>query len=120
MPRLSAHFDSEEFRCPDCGVAHVEPELVSKLEQLRHAIGDKPLQITSGYRCRKHNKAVGGAPDSQHCLGTAADVAAEIPYADLLAASLKVFASGGVGEYPEDGHVHVDVRPTPARWSGNG
>ena len=32
-----------------------------------------PIAITSGYRSKEINKLVGGVPNSQHCLGEAAD-----------------------------------------------
>lgn len=34
----------------------------------------KPITVTSGYRCKELNKAVGGVSTSQHCKGEAADV----------------------------------------------
>ena len=43
------------------------------LEPLRVHYG-RPIIITSGYRCEKLNKAVGGSKTSQHCLGMAADI----------------------------------------------
>lgn len=43
------------------------------LQPLRDAWGN-PLAINSGYRCPEVNKAVGGAPTSQHTKGEAADV----------------------------------------------
>lgn len=43
------------------------------LEPLRVAI-DKPIRISSGYRCEKLNKAVGGVYNSQHLKGQAADI----------------------------------------------
>lgn len=43
------------------------------LDPLREAWG-KPIIVTSGYRCPKLNKAVGGAASSQHMLGQAADI----------------------------------------------
>lgn len=33
-----------------------------------------PIFVTSGYRCKELNRAVGGAPHSQHLLGQAADI----------------------------------------------
>lgn len=50
------------------------------LQPLRDAWGG-PLFINSGYRCPELNKAVGGVPTSQHCLGESADVACTDPYA---------------------------------------
>lgn len=48
--------------------------LVEKvLDPLREAYG-KPIIVTSGYRCEKLNKAVGGAASSQHVKGEAADI----------------------------------------------
>ena len=43
------------------------------LEPLRVAI-DSPIRISSGYRCEKLNKAVGGVYNSQHLKGQAADI----------------------------------------------
>jgi uncharacterized protein YcbK (DUF882 family) len=43
------------------------------LEELRKEVG-KPIKITSGYRCEKHNADVGGVKNSQHTKGTAVDV----------------------------------------------
>lgn len=44
------------------------------LDPLREKYG-KPIQVNSGYRCPKHNLAVGGATQSQHMNGEAADIA---------------------------------------------
>jgi zinc D-Ala-D-Ala carboxypeptidase len=43
------------------------------LEPLRAHFG-KPLRIISGFRCIELNRKVGGAPDSQHTRGEAADI----------------------------------------------
>ena len=42
------------------------------LEPLRHRFGR--IIITSGYRCERLNRAVGGLPNSQHIRGEAADI----------------------------------------------
>lgn len=48
--------------------------LVDKiLDPLREAYG-KPIIVTSGFRCDKLNKLVGGATSSQHRRGEAADI----------------------------------------------
>lgn len=43
------------------------------LDPLREAWG-APIIVSSGYRCPKLNRAVGGAKTSQHMLGQAADI----------------------------------------------
>lgn len=43
------------------------------LDPLREAWG-KPVIVTSGYRCAMLNRIVGGASNSQHTMGMAADI----------------------------------------------
>lgn len=43
------------------------------LDPLRDIYG-KPIYVASGYRCPELNKAVGGAKNSQHLTGMAADI----------------------------------------------
>lgn len=59
---------------PDAKVKANLSELVANvLDPLREAWG-KPIVVTSGYRCTKLNKAVGGSSRSQHCKGEAVDI----------------------------------------------
>lgn len=46
------------------------------LDPLRR-LYQKPIVITSGYRCEKLNKAIGGVPNSWHTKGNAADIRIE-------------------------------------------
>ena len=48
------------------------------LDPLRARYG-RPIYVTSGYRCRRLNDAVGGAYNSQHMLGQAADITVGSP-----------------------------------------
>lgn len=43
------------------------------LQPIREAWG-KPIVVSSGYRCPKLNKSVGGVNTSQHAFGSAADI----------------------------------------------
>lgn len=47
--------------------------IVNTLQPLRNAL-KKPVIISSGYRCEKLNKYIGGVTNSQHCKGQAADI----------------------------------------------
>jgi uncharacterized protein YcbK (DUF882 family) len=122
MGDLSKNFNRSEFACKgkDCcnHSAPVHPDLVEALQALRDRIG-KPLSITSGFRCNRHNKAIGGEAHSFHTLGMAADVACQngISPAQLatLAEGIDLFREGGIGIYPS--WVHLDVRKNgKARW----
>lgn len=122
MGDLSKDFSRAEFACQgeSCcgGSAPVHPELVAGLQELRGKVG-APLTLTSGFRCITHNAKVGGASDSQHTIGLAADVLCPDGWSPerfaKLAETVEVFRKGGIGIYP--GRIHVDVRENgPARW----
>lgn len=51
----------------------LEALVVNILDPVREMWG-QPLYVTSGYRCAKLNKLVGGAKNSQHLYGEAADI----------------------------------------------
>ncbi len=55
-------------------------ELANLLERVR-GIWNRPLVIHSAFRCRELNEQIGGAKESQHILGEAADF--HIPGLDL-------------------------------------
>ncbi len=48
--------------------------LADMLERVRAQLGGRPLIVTSAYRSREVNRAVGGMATSDHTLGHAADV----------------------------------------------
>lgn len=117
------YFKRDEFRCKCgryCNGFPVEPDkdLVKLLDTVRAHYG-RPFTPNSAIRCTKHNRAVGGASNSQHLYGTAAD----IPAAALgvtpkqLAAYLETLLpnTGGIGVYSWG--CHVDTRKQKSRWT---
>jgi zinc D-Ala-D-Ala carboxypeptidase len=48
-------------------------ETCEMLEKIRTLCGDKPVIITSGFRCDELNSAIGGAPESAHRYGYGVD-----------------------------------------------
>lgn len=110
--KLSPHFDASEFTCHHCGAGadKISKRLIDLLEQLRENIGGLPLHVNSGYRCPYHNSQVGGVPNSQHVLGTAADIATP---AGMSFENFKWYVQqlpfDGVGFYAPD-FIHVDTR----------
>ena len=79
------YFRINEFRC-HCGCQmpaearqNIEALVANVLDPLRDEYG-KPIYVNSGYRCEKHNKAVGGVPRSQHIVGEAADISLRLTH----------------------------------------
>ena len=48
--------------------------LAALLEEVKKAVGGKPVMINSGFRSKQTNDAVGSKDTSQHRLGCAADI----------------------------------------------
>lgn len=109
----SEHFSNEELACHCCGEGAdiVSDRLLELLEQLRENIGG-PIEISCAYRCPSHNAEVGGVPDSQHVLGTAADIQTPDYEHCNTPEQLKWYCEqlpfDGIGLY--DWGCHVDVR----------
>ena len=74
------HFNIDQFRCFCCGENHMNDRFLQKLDKARH-LADYPFKILSGYRCKHHNKKVGGVETSAHLSGQAADIQAKDNYA---------------------------------------
>ena len=86
-----------------------DPDLVRMLDEAR-AVAGIPFVITSGLRTRARNSKVGGAPNSAHLTGHAADIRCPTSRHRMLMieAMLEVgFRRIGV-RYPA--HIHVDTR----------
>lgn len=104
------NFSPREMASKREGELLIHPDSMDKLQALRTALG-VPLVITSAYRSAAHNKAVGGAKNSQHRLGRAFDVmmANHDPAAFEKAARKAGFT--GFGYYPKQGFMHIDTGP---------
>ncbi|WP_309484195.1 D-Ala-D-Ala carboxypeptidase family metallohydrolase [Streptomyces himalayensis] len=92
-----------------------------KLEALRHALGDQPITVTSGFRSYACNSAVGGASDSRHLYGDAADLGAGPHSLCTLAQRARYHGFRGIlgPGYPgHSDHTHVDHRSSQY-WSAS-
>ena len=107
--RLAPNFTAHEFWCHDgCMTSKVDGVLLYKLELLRSALGDRPIVVTSGFRCHRNNKKAGGAKHSQHLTGKAADIKVAGVSMPRLAAAARKVGFSFIKVYGD--HVHVDVR----------
>jgi hypothetical protein len=79
---LSPHFTLDELTHTDHreidntpNQAEIEnlQRLANFLEEIKTVLGGKPVMISSGFRCKALNDAVGSKDSSQHRVGCAAD-----------------------------------------------
>ena len=117
--RLAEHFRAEELACPcergSCKCVVVHWALIELLSRMRQQL-KQPIYVTSGYRCPRQNQEVGGAPESLHLAGMAADVQAAAAKPPHLKSVAEAVGAGGIGVYPR--HAHVDVGEPDRRWEG--
>lgn len=116
--KLSSNFYLQEFecKCGKCKKTILDYKLVYSLQLIRDHY-KKEIIINSGYRCANHNKAVGGAPSSQHLKGKAADIVVKGVAPNVIAAYAEYIGIKGIGLY--DGFVHIDTRTKKAYWRGS-
>ena len=85
MTPLSPHFSLEELTVSQTaarrGICNRPPDAVletlkdtaRRMEAVRALLGHRVISISSGYRSRRLNQAVGGARSSAHMIGRAVD-----------------------------------------------
>lgn len=121
--QLTTSFKVNEFSCKGkgcCSKTLIDEKLINYLQKIRSHF-NKPITINSGYRCAKHNKAVGGSSGSYHTKGQAADIVVK----DVKPAEVAKYAESigilGIGLYEtsKDGYfVHIDTRTSKSFWYG--
>lgn len=124
--QLTRNFTKSEFDSRDGATMPSEVlanirKLAENLQVLRDSFG-KPTFINSGYRSPAHNAAVGGVANSQHVLGTAADIRVSGVLPSQVADRIEELIAqgkmqeGGLGRYQS--FTHYDIRSPRARWYG--
>lgn len=138
--KLTENFTLEEFlcKCPRCKgktpskaiVANITA-LAKEIQKVRNEI-KKPIIVLSGVRCPQHNKEVGGVPGSVHLTGSAGDLRiggmtskqmfelmSGLRSSEAKKGTKPVLNFTGVGFYPTQNFVHVDLgktKPRPNTW----
>lgn len=118
--KITNNFKVNEFKS-DSKIVLIHGTLPIVLQKIRDEIG-KGLNITNAYRTEAHNKRVGGASNSFHLYGMAADIWAKgITPIELAKVIDNLFPiTFGVIAYPKKGIVHFDVRAKKYRAINNG
>lgn len=125
--KLSPHFKVREFRCKDgTDKILIESGLIEFLEKVYAHFDCSKINITSGYRTSKHDKAVGGRGAGSHVKGKAVDFVAydkngyAIPSKEV-ALYLEDLGVRGIG-YRCGGSTnatHMDINYRTRKWYGD-
>ena len=110
------HFKPEEMTCKcGCGQNNTDLRLMHILEDIRSYFGGKPVIITSGCRCPKHNAEVGGVAGSKHIYGQAADFYIQgVPVSSVLSYCKQLVNNGTLAytytnNTSMNGVVHINI-----------
>lgn len=137
LGQLTKHFHIDEFACHD-GTGYIEGlvkeqglsvkdargravQLAKYLEKVRAAHGNKPLHLNSVFRTKAYNKSIGGAKNSAHTRGFAADSTPPVGVSlERHREVCRAVFPSGVGFYPQANFVHGDFDPVLGRrdWVG--
>ena len=131
--RLSANFALAEFHCchghcaqgfvPSAAVPVLRKLVTEVLQPMRDRFGR--CTVNSGFRTKLHNGHVGGEANSfhryeLHASGPASDVTFASGNVNQWAAEARRLLGnnrGGIGRYPQQNFIHVDLGPM-RKWDG--
>lgn len=75
--QIYRYFSVRELAC-GCGCGRgqddMDADFMRKMEQIRVTF-DRPMAVNSGFRCPRHDEAVGGSGSGCHTVGKALDIA---------------------------------------------
>jgi len=122
---LSPHFTLDELTHTDHREIDNSPtqdeisnlqQLANFLEEVKTVLGGKPIMISSGFRCKALNDAVGSKDSSQHRTGFAADFRVPGMTPDEV---VRAVIASGIG-YDQiirefDRWTHISVSDTPRK-----
>lgn len=121
-PQDTPNFNASEMACKcGCGQSDMDASFMIRLQRLRDEFG--PMIITSAFRCKNHNDAIGGGPE--HPLGKAADIAVDRQKARrMLTLAVMDFPRIGVKQRGEGRFLHLGTADpsevngaSPTIWS---
>ena len=130
--RLTSNLSRHEFECEcGCGFDVVDYELIRLMQDAAdyfkglYNASKVFITITGPNRCASRNTEIGGAENSQHVFGKAADhhidVIKDDSHIEIPSTELAGYYEGrhpdrlGIGIY-SGGRVHLDSRDYKARW----
>ena len=114
--KVSPNFRRGEFACKcGCGFATPDAELLRLLEDIRDFFGS-PITINSACRCQSHNQNVGGASNSTHLMGIAADIVVKDVPPKRVGLFMDTAYADQYGRKAYSTFTHVDIRKKHSAW----
>tara|TARA_R110002020_G_scaffold73622_2_gene188881 strand:+ start:367 stop:798 length:432 start_codon:yes stop_codon:yes gene_type:complete len=122
---ITKNFSVAEMGCSCCGKADMDEDFMRILQSIRDEM-KRPLQITSGYRCEKHNSVVSKVKNGPHTKAKAADILISGADALRLFAIAQKHGVSGCGLSQNGPHnkrfLHIDSLtsdegPRPTVWT---
>ena len=122
---VSEHFTLQELLRTNGPIEYgrIDSELVKGLESLREAIGNKPINVTSGYRSLKRqlqliSQGNQASKKSRHMSGDAVDIYVNgMSGRELAEKARELFPNAGIGI--ANTWIHLDFRGKRADWKYN-
>lgn len=111
--KLSAHFNSSEFKCPHCGKIRLDPHLIDMLEKLFNKVHASKCIISSGYRCPYYDKQENGFA-GRHSEGLACDCCFYDKSGKIIPSKVICCVAWDIGftgiAYIDNNYTHLDIR----------
>lgn len=108
------YFKRSEFKCK-CGGKYcngypveMQEAVVKAADKVRAHFG-KPVTVSSGIRCTRHNAAVGGVSDSRHLQGKAIDFSVSGFSASMVLAYVQSLPEIRYAYAINSNYVHMDI-----------
>lgn len=123
--QLSSHFSLEEFTYSETairkGIGNTPSQeiinrlilVADKLEKVREIVKDRPIAVSSAYRCLELNRAIGSRDNSAHVLGYAVDfrvIGLSVKTAIMLIEDSNLPYDQLINEYGRWIHISFDPR----------
>ena len=123
---ITKNFTTDEMACSCCGKSDMDDEFMRILQSIRDEM-QRPLKITSGFRCEEHNQRVSTTgKKGPHTFAKAADILISGADAMRLFTIAQKHGVSGVGMSQRGAHakrfVHLDILspdegPRPTVWT---
>ena len=124
--QITRNFTTDEMACSCCGKSDMDEEFMKILQSVRDEM-QRPLKITSGFRCENHNQKVSTTGKTgPHTYAKAADILISGADAMRLFAIAQKHGVSGVGMSQKGNHskrfIHLDILspdegPRPTVWT---